>query len=318
MKRLTLLLLLFFALIPAFLRAQSGVTANATLDSTNILIGDHLNLRLTISAPKNAPIVIPQFVAEQFESFELVHTSPIDTQQTEAQTIYNQIVTITAFDSGRYVFPAIPIFAPDSTLLALTDSLTFNVATIAVDTTAAIRDIKQPVRVPLTFQEILPYILIALVAAGIIFLLIFLIIKYNRRKRPQKTVAKPKPKIKADVAALEELEKLRQKKLWQDGKVKRYYSELTDILRQYLAARWGINAMEMPSNDILSELAKIKLPRAVQDKIAELLTTADLVKFAKSEPLPNEHENCFQNTRTFVIETAENQEVTDNKPTENA
>lgn len=284
--------------------------ADAKLDSTHILIGDHLNVRLSVTAPANLPILIPQLKENMLDSMEWIANSPIDTIKNGAQNTYRQTITITAFDSGTFVFPPLPILSADSSLLAQTQPLSFEVATVAVDTTAAIRDIKQPVRVLITFRELVPYILMGLAIAAIVALLVFLFMKYGRKKHVKKVVAKPKPKIKPHILALTALEELRTKKLWQEGKVKPYYSELTDIVREYIDNRWEIDAPEMTSNEILNEIDGLKLSPELVEKLRFVLSTADLVKFAKWEPLPNDHDTCMKNAVLFVKETAEQAEQT--------
>lgn len=285
--------------------------ATAKLDSTHILIGDYLKVNLTVTAPAQLPVVIPQLKENMLDSIEWIGNSPIDTIKEGTQNTYRQSIIITAFDSGTFVFPAIPILSADSMVLAQTQPLTFEVATVAVDTTAAIRDIKQPVRVLITFREILPYILMGLAIAAIVALLVFLFVKYGRKKHVKKVVGKPKPKIKPHILALNALEELRIKKLWQEGKVKPYYSELTDIVREYIDNRWEIDAPEMTSSEILNEIDGLKLSQELVEKLRFVLSTADLVKFAKWEPLPNDHDTCMKNAVTFVKETAEMIEQTE-------
>ena len=198
------------------------------------------------------------------------------------------------------------MLSPDSQLLAQSQPLPFFVNTVAVDTTAAIRDIKGIAKVPLTFKEILPYLLITMAAAAVIALLVWFILKHERKNKPQKKVVKKaKPKEKPDITALKELEKLKLKKLWQSGQVKQYYSELTDIIRTYIDGRYDINAMEMITADILKELDDAGLPHKLHQELEQTLTTADLVKFAKMEPLPDDHDRCFKQAVNFVEETAD-------------
>ena len=306
MKRKLLLITIIICLTPTFLFSQA-YQAKATLDSSHILIGDYLNVRLSVTAPNGMPVHIPKLSQQMLDTFgiDLIGNSKIDTIRNERLTTFKQTITITAFDSGSYVFPGIPIFGADTLILAQTEPLLFQVNTIAVDTTAAFRDIKQPVKVPLTFKEILPFILITLAVAAIFALLIYLIIKFRKKQKPQKVPVKTKAKVRPDIIALKALERLRLKKLWQEGKIKQFYTELTEILRTYLENRYEVNAMEMVSSDILAELSSKEIPQEMRDKLRELLLIADLVKFAKWDPLPTDHDLCFKNAREFVEKTAE-------------
>ena len=308
MKRKILFgLIILFSGICNQLSAQN-FQAKAVLDSNRILIGDQIHVDFTVTAPQNTAFMVPEITQEALSGcgIDLVGSSGIDTSINGQNVSYHQQWTITAFDSGAYVFPSIPVLSPDSQLLAQSQALPFFVNTVAVDTTAAIRDIKAIARVPLTFKEILPYLLIGLAAAAVIALLVWFILKHERKNKPQKKVVKKtKPKEKPHITALKELEKLKVKKLWQNGQVKQYYSELTDILRTYIDGRYDINAMEMISSDILKELDEMGLPHKLHQELEQTLTIADLVKFAKMEPLPDDHDRCYKQAVSFVQETAE-------------
>ena len=281
--------------------------ATAVLDSNQILIGDQIHVDFTLTTPQNATFIVPAVTQEVLSGsgIDLVGSSAVDTTIDGQSVSYHQQWTITAFDSGAYVFPSIPVLSPDSQLLAQSQALPFFVNTVAVDTTAAIRDIKGIAKVPLTFKEVLPYLLIGLAAIAVIALLVWFILKHERKSKPKKKVVKAKPKVKPHITALKELEKLKVKKLWQNGQVKQYYSELTDILRTYIDGRYDINAMEMISSDILKELEGKDLPQELRKELEQTLGIADLVKFAKMEPLPDNHDRCFKQAVNFVQETAE-------------
>lgn len=288
--------------------------AEAILDSNQILIGDQIHVDFTLTMPQNSTVPMPTLTQEMLSAsgIDLVNSSAIDTNISGQEIRYHQQWTITAFDSGAYLFPSIAVLSPDSQLLAQSQSLPFFVNTVAVDTTAAIRDIKKIARVPLTFKEILPYLLIGLAAAAVLALVIWFILKHERKTKPQKKVVKAKPKIKPHITALKELEKLKTKKLWQNGQVKQYYSELTDIIRTYIDGRYDINAMEMITADILTELDEAGLSHKLHQELEQTLTTADLVKFAKMEPLPDDHDRCYKQAVEFVQETAERELKTEN------
>lgn len=318
MKRKLLFYLLALLLFPIHTFSQE-YSAKATIDSTNILIGDYLHVNLLITAPSDEPIVIPVIDNKILEETGLdwVNSSSVDTLIEQNRASYKQVITITSFDEGNYLFPAIPVFNADTILLAQTEPLLIEVSTIPVDTTAAFMDIKQPVKVPLTFKEIFPYVLMTLAGLLVLALIIFLILKYQKRQKPQ--AIPKKPSVKPEVAALSALERLRQKRLWEDGKVKLYYSELTEIVRVYIDARFEVNAMEMVSEEILHELFRKEIPDEAYKKLKDLLMTADLVKFAKWSPLPNDHERCFKVACEFVEQTTTvaKEETTDNQIIEN-
>jgi len=298
----------------AFVVAQE-YSAKAKLDSTHILIGDHLNVHLEVTAPKGSSIFIPQLndkiLKEAEAPFYWIANSKIDTIVHSNHYILKQTITITAFDSGSYAFPAIPVFGMDSQIVTQTNPLFFEVSTIAVDTTAGIKDIKSIAKIPFSFHEFWMYVkeyaLFILVGWLVIGLIVYAIWRYLKKKRAQKPqpVVKPKPKIKPHIAALKELEKLRQKKLWEQGKTKEYYTELTDIIRKYIDDQWDVGAMEMVSSEILDALKNTEIHEEVLKKLQQAFSVADLVKFAKYTPLPTDHDMAFKDCKEFVERTVD-------------
>ncbi|MBE9481570.1 MAG: hypothetical protein IMY69_07740, partial [Bacteroidetes bacterium] len=132
---------------------------------------------------------------------------------------------------------------------------------------------------------------------------------------------KPKPKIPPHVIALDALEKLRINKLWQSGKIKEYHTEITDIIRVYIHERFGIDAMEMTTDEILASFNKKndEVDDGLKNKLKQTLMLADLVKFAKEKPLPLENDKSLNNSIDFVKETIrkiENNTEGNNRETE--
>lgn len=322
MKQKFIVVIFLFILLP-FLAHGQTFKATAKLDSTNILIGDYLKVHLEVVISKGTPIIFPQINAKVIEEaqylFDWIESSKIDTTYTSLEQILKQTVTITAFDSGSYVFPSLPIFSLDSTLLAQTDPLSFTVTTIPVDTTAAYKDIKGNLTTPLTLHELWLYFkkygFLFLVISLLISAILYLFVKYLKSKKSTKNVEiiKVKSKEKPHIIALHELEKLRHKKLWEQGKVKEYYSELTEIIRIYLEGRWEIYAMEMVSSEIIEALKEIHVLDGDINSLVKMFSISDLVKFAKWDPLPTDHDMAFKSAKEFIEKTAETNDVNDNK-----
>jgi len=310
-KPLTLFILCFGL---CTLTSAQEYTAKAKLDSAQILIGDYLNVHLEVTAPKGKPVYIPQLndklLAEVEAPFDWIANSKFDTVLQNEYYILKQTITITAFDTGSYAFPAIPVFDIDSQMVAQTNPLFFEVLTVAVDTTAAFKDIKGISKIPFTLHEFWMYVkkysLFIVAGLLIIGLMVYAIWRYIKKKRAQKPlpVVKPKPKIKPHITALKELEKLRQKKLCEQGRAKEYYSELIDIVRIYIDDQWEIGAMEMVTSEIMDALKSTEIHEEVLKKLYQACTTADLVKFAKYTPLPTDHDMAFKDCREFVERTA--------------
>jgi len=296
------LILLFWQLVAG---AQTDVTAR--LDTNAILIGDQVNLELSFRVPHNYNVVFPLFSDTITSHIEIVKQSTIDSSLNKAKTekLYSQILTITSFDSGYY---AIPPFRfnytnpeDNTTHFAETDALLLEVNTVTVDMAKDMKDIKGPIEAPFTFREASPYILIFLGVAVAAFLLIYFIRKRKKSEPIFRVVSKPK--IPAHQIAIDELETLRFKKLWQKGQIKEYHTELIDIIRNYLTGKFEIHALEFTSDEIMDAVDSTATNSQAKQKLMESLRMADMVKFAKYEPMPLEHDSSLNNAIDFVKET---------------
>ncbi|MDI6780189.1 MAG: hypothetical protein QME25_08400 [Bacteroidota bacterium] len=278
------------------------VVVSARIDTNNILIGDQVNLHINLEYPKNAKITWPQ-IPDLLEGFEIINRTQPVSKQSNQKIIEQNVFTITAFDTGIFIVPplnfAYSLHNDTTRYLASTSPLLVRVHSVGVDTTAEIKDIKPPLSVAITFAEILPY-LIGIVAACII---IYLIYYLKTRKKPGFMEIFSKPKRPAHEIALESLQSLEAEKLWQRGEVKLYHSKLSDIIRIYIENRFDINAMESTTGEILVDLHSINLNGKLTDSLREMLTLADLVKFAKAQPLPNENDLSLKIAYEFVQRT---------------
>jgi hypothetical protein len=171
------------------------------------------------------------------------------------------------------------------------------------DTSAKIFDIAAPYRAPLTFGELLPWILLALLAAVTVWLIIRLIKKF---KRVKKEIIVPTIVEPAHIIAFRELERLHNEKLWQNVETKKYYTRLTEIIRQYLENRFHIYSLELTTSETLEALVKTGFKKNESyKKLKSVLTGADLVKFAKYKPEPIENESTYSDSWDFVSATRE-------------
>jgi hypothetical protein len=178
------------------------------------------------------------------------------------------------------------------------DPILFRVNTIPVDTTKAFKDIRGPLHAKYSFREALPWILIAFV------LIVGAVVAYYfwQVKKGRMPFFTPdfKPKVPAHEAALNAIEALRLKKLWQNGQFKSYYTELIDIVRVYMEVAMGINAAEMTSDEIIDSVAKHSLKVDAFEGLKQSLHTSDMVKFAKAEPLPTENDKAMNACIEFI------------------
>jgi hypothetical protein len=291
------------------------IKATAKLDTNSMLIGDQVKMNITLSFPLETQVSWPKIPDTILKTIQVVSRSKIDSSfSADKKTLtLHQNFIITSFDSGFYTIPPIRFFyreAPDTTIrFVQTETLLLSIHTMAVDTTKVIKPIKGPLSVPLTFREILPWLIGAL-----LIILVFLgTLYYLKKRKKAEPVFRIRPEIHilSDEIALAELEKLRIKKLWQTGKVKEYHSELTEILRKYMEGRFSIMALEMTSQEIIDSIrTRGDLNNESIARLNHILTMADFVKFAKMQPLPVENDLSMENAVGFVRETAGNKEQT--------
>lgn len=279
--------------------------ANISMDNKTILIGDQKSVIIQFAYPIELKFTWPQFADSLTSHIEIVSKSKIDTTYSsdKKNLTLSQTIKITSFDSGSWTLPsfAFPYHKPNDTTqyISYTDSLLLNVNTVAIDTTKEIKDIKSPYESSITFAEILPYLLILLGLIGVVFLIIYY---FRRRKKGKPFINMPeKPNIPPHEIALQALENLRLKKLWQSGKVKEYHTELTEILRIYLLQRYAIEAMEMTSDEIMESMKTTNINDTEKNKLKSILLIADLVKFAKEQPLPQEHDLSMNYAKEFIV-----------------
>jgi hypothetical protein len=277
------------------------------LDTSSIRIGDRVQLRLHATLPKTATIYWPLVGDTLTSNIEVAGKSKVDTNTTSRNDFinYSQNILITSFDTGFHYIPPFTIhysYAGDTARHELiTDAAYLKVRTVEVDTTQAIRDIRGPIQAPLTFAEIAPY----LGGIAILGLIAGLIWYYFWRKRINKPLF---PVITRTLGppwqiALQNLDGLEAKKLWQNGKIKEYYSELTDVLRQYLHSQYKIDAMEMITSEILDAYDASELKHESRKLLSTILELADYAKFAKATPLRAENEMSMSYARQFIEDT---------------
>jgi hypothetical protein len=286
---------------PTSIAQIPAVTAKP--DTTRIRIGEQIKLQLEVRHDPDVEIYWPQF-PETFGRFEVVETGALESREMEDDIVETQSVVITSFDSGHHVvdpfsfsyrLPRVDTLTP-----LLTEGFAVDVTTVDVDTSQAFKPIVGPYSERKTFLEMLPYIAIPLIVA-VLATALWLLWR-SRRRRPKPVSATIPPDIKPGDWALQKLRELEQKKLWQHDMVKQHYVELTDILRIYIERQCHVSAIERTSAEIMLALGR----KVSSDKLVGLnglLGTADLVKFAKAKPLPDEHARWIRVAEEFVRDT---------------
>lgn len=290
--------------------AGSGLSAQlisvkSQLSSDSMMIGDQLVYSLRVEAADHVDYVLPVLRDTLSRNLEILFAVSSDTLVSEGKRVVEHRYVITGFEPGMQLVPAQEVIysAGDLRDTARSMPLIIQVFDPVVDTTQQIKPIKGPMNTPLTFKELVPWIGIGLGGLVLIAALILLIRRYRKGKGGP--VGLPvKPLEPAHVIAFRELDKLKEEKIWEKGKVKLYYTRLTEITRRYIERQYGIPAMEQTSEEIMYDFRRSNRDDGLLDEmLKELLELADLVKFAKEDPLPIDNQTNLNNAYIFVQKT---------------
>jgi len=298
MYRIRYIIALLFMISGMSLPAQL-IQVSGWLDSTRIRIGEQVNFNLEVKKNPDVLVSVGRINDSLLSGIEIVKA---DSVSDGGNTLIRWKYTLTSFDSGTHELPSVPVYftCNEKKDTAYSRPVPLEVYLPEVDTTSAIKDIKPPINTPLSFGEMLPYLSVLAGAALIVGLILFLVRKY-RKKKPEFT--SPGKSMPAHVIAFSDLDKLKNDKLWQSGKVKQFYIRLSDIMRIYLENRYGFRAMEYITDEILSEFRKNNQENVYNEMLADILRTSDMVKFAKGDPLPAENQSNLDNAYLLVEKT---------------
>jgi hypothetical protein len=281
------------------------IKLRTALERDSIWLGDQIKLLFVVEQSAGSKIDFPQ-LPDSIRKIEILQKSKIDTSKLDNTRLQlKQTCLVTCFDSGVHYIPPFYFKFKNG---ERTDSLRSNGLTLfvkfpPVDLKRGPADIKKPFSAPVTLKEIAPWLLGIILLGAIVFLVVYAISRINKNKPLFQRA--PKPKLPPHVIAIQELDKLKAEQLWQHGKVKDYYTRLTDIIRVYIEDRFLMAAMEQTTFEILSGFKGGDSP--IENKsfieLREILELADFVKFAKFTPLPDENHNVLINAYLFVKET---------------
>jgi hypothetical protein len=282
----------FFYLLSSTVIAQE-VRLAAKTDADTFRLGSWIDVQVegkfTIIVDTIAPVVK--------DSVGLLEVVKVERNGTEP----TWLIRLTTIDSGKVFLPPIEfdykVKGDSSKHKAYTNSLLLNIAGVAIDSKGEIKDIKPPMSAPWLFEDYMPYLIVLVVAAAFAGGFYY----YWRKKKQKKyLLADIKVIIPPHREALTALRVLEEKKLWQQGFVKQYYSEVTEIVRHFFERRWGIIALELTTDEILIQMKHIPDALNIWKEMESFFITADLVKFAKYEPSPAEHENEIRSAYEIV------------------
>ena len=288
--RKKIIYILFFLVTFGF--AQNPVV-NSQVETSSIRIGEQFQFKISVNGTEN--VILPKMV---LKGLEIIDSAKVD-------TINNMLIQkyiLTGFDSGAFYIPQQQVFVRNQAYF--TDSLLINVATVEIDTTKIkkypIKSIKSE---PYVFDDFKMYIYLLLAALAIIGFWIYYFVIRKRKVQEEKPLYKMLPPFEEAIYKLNELD---SKLLLQNNHVKEYYSELTEIVRNYIEREMQVPALEKTTDEIIEMLRDFQNANTINTsketikKLKELLQEADLVKFAKSKPMSIEIEEDRKDAQEII------------------
>lgn len=311
-----------FVLTNLHLQAQS-TSIKATLDSAYITMGNVTCLNVEVVEPINSTSqvgFIPGTIPAEVEVAGEVTCDTVLLSNDIRQI--NRRILIQSFDSGVYNLP--PVLYMNGNDTVLSNVVTLKVNPVDVSHLEDIHANADIMKLPSKWYDFLPdwiidywgwlLLTLLLVAGGVCAVLIY-------TKRMNVPFIAPKKVIPPYEMAIHRLGVLREQHLCERGQEREYYTELTDILREYIDKRFGINAMEMTSRQILEHLNQNETTRPSERLMRQILEVADFVKFAKMRPMPEDNVRSYtqavefvENTRPVISEPDENDNVINKEP----
>ncbi len=290
-----------------FLFAQN-INVSADVDTTDYLVGDYISYSIKVTYDKGIRIT-PPTLTDKLKKLELIKTLPAIKGNNNGKNFEQFNYILSGYDSAEVIIPKIPITyfigSNSEPKIINTNEVVVYIHTLPVDLSAEIKDVKKPLKIEIDWKFWLIIFLAILAALLISYFL------YKKYRKPKENVRRKitVPPIPVDVIALKALEELKNKKLWQQGKIKDYHSELTEIIRKYFEGRYNFNSLEKTTAENMEILNKVMDNQKVIDTTRKFLTNADMVKFAKFKPMPTVNEEMMKQAIEIVKKTKRDEEL---------
>lgn len=317
MRRYVLLVLMVIAMAvetrfiasPTMTIPPDNVEVEGKVESTEVQVGKPFTFDLSLKVPYGWFVEWNDFTTDALsEQIDIVKRGNVErTADADSNVIVQQQLTLMTFDTGQIQLPSVGLtyaksFDDPMRLQAFTEPIDLYATTMVVDTLQPYKPIVAPIGAPIRMKEVFPWILVVLLAI-LLGLGIWFFVKRRKRKVDAEGNVIKGPVIPPYTKAISDLENLRQQKLWQSGKVKEYFCSLTDIAREYIEGQFGVNAVEMTTDDILEEIKPLRFSKEAYNKLKDTMELADLVKFAKYSASNLENDIAMNNMTDFVNES---------------
>lgn len=296
------LTLAFCTFIP-WMSAAQNVTVDVSIDSLQRLIGEQARIKLEVSCGATQKLQLPLFTDTIVKGVELIEVAKADTQylNNRERMLVTQEYTVTSFDSAAYYLPPFEVMVDGKPYYSQNLALMVYPMPLDEENPEAICPPKDIMPMPLLWEDWKPVVWKLLLLIPLVIVIVYLIIRLKDNK-PIIRKVKVEPKLPPHELAMQEIACIKEEKSWQKGDPKGYYTELTDVIRIYIHERFGFNAMEKTSAEIIDYLQESKDKEAIED-LKQLFLTADLVKFAKYAPLLNENDMNLMSAIEFINQT---------------
>lgn len=279
-----------------------AIVVSASIDSTMLMIGDQTAMHLQVTHEATEQVQMPVFGEVLQDGIEIVDRTGIDTTKLpDGRLQLKQDLTLTSFKDSLFSIEPIAVASGEDTFW--TDPMALNVIQpFEVDSSLAITDIKDIEKAPIWWWGIIRWILALALALALAVGIYYLWQWYDKHRKPAEVPIEPELLRPADEVALEKLDEIKAAKIWKDGKVKEYQTELTDVVREYIGRRFDVHSTEKTSDETLREMKPL-IDKDLFARLKSMLQLADLVKFAKWHTTPDENEQALATAYEFVHST---------------
>jgi hypothetical protein len=293
---------LIFILVLAGFSSAQNISVLASTDTSAYKIGDYIHYTIQVKVRPDLTVSGPA-VSDTLAGMELISQQAPQKEEKDGRQVITYNYTFSKYDSSDVTVPPVPVYyrAKEDTAARVitTNEVYFTVRPLKVNPEGGIKDVKEPLKIPLDWRWIVLWVLIGLIILAAVY---YFYKRYQKRKAdyvPEKIVIKTPPHI----TAMKSLRALSEKQLWQKGMVKEYHSEITEIIRRYFEERFNLPALEMTSGEAVDELRKRAGTGKIITDTENFLSNADMVKFAKYQPMASVNEEMMRQAEDIVQKT---------------